>query len=251
MKRVTRSMTLDDWYWTLQVGSAFTALAAFAFLVGTTLVGRTITRRDAARLVSLETELVAAKTALSAQQERTATAFMRFREAMLPRQIPLMGSNGDGPTRAAIRSEMANFVGTHVEIRSVAGSEPEGLAVAIAAVARSAGWIADIGAALAPNSMAAITGGVRVVTLEPNLFGSFFDPPGTPARTPSVSPLGQAAQALVKFLELDLGGPHRPMGVTWSPETIRPMEGSADRITVMVGPIAVETMLPTQLLNLK
>lgn len=90
MIAVIRSMGSDGWYWWLQVGSAGAALLVFAFLTGTILVGRSINKRDAARLVTLEAHLMDAKVLLAAQQERAARAeqsLLELQERTKPRSL--------------------------------------------------------------------------------------------------------------------------------------------------------------------
>src|SRR5206468_3696065 len=90
MISVIRSMSSDDWYWLLQVGSAVTALIAFGILAATALVGRSINRRDSARLISLETDLTKTKLALSLQEQATADskrALLELQERMDDRKF--------------------------------------------------------------------------------------------------------------------------------------------------------------------
>jgi hypothetical protein len=218
MISVMRSMTLDDWYWLLQVASAGTAFVAFVLLALTVIAGRKINARDSGRLLGMETDLVQTKLELSKQQERAAKAeqdVLAVRRAMVPRRIIFGSRDNDESVRAPLFEAVAKHTGTLAVLQWAPELEAQALAGDIAQVLKQSGWKVRLTSeAESRISNVYFATGVHIFTMEhlpaEASNGVYFS-----LTNPSTA--GKAAQALESLLKLDLGPPHGPpfAGVRW------------------------------------
>jgi len=139
---------------------------------------------------------------------------LKLQSILLPRRVPIRPKEDDS-VRVARYTEVVKYSQTYALIQPVPDFEAQTLALDISSALINSGWVTDIvGEDRTDIPPRLIRSGVRIVTLEPSrTFKS-----GSRTVTPSKS--GQAANALVNLLSLDLAPPSGPesLGVRWEPE---------------------------------
>jgi hypothetical protein len=253
-------MSVESWNSIFQWGSVLLIAVTFVFGAGALWTGNRINARQTERLVVLETELAAAKTALVEQQERTAMAQQSvtlLKAAISPRWLNI--KEGDDEGHAKRVAEVRKYAGTVVAIQAVPDLEAEKLAGQMAAGLKSCGWNVVI---LTPDSprvpVGFIQSGVVVTTLEQApVFPKPTDPADTKISMPPFSRAALAAQALVADWETTLGPPFGPQffGIHWEPSY--PLDSEVpsywlrggfkfpkDGVLVLVGQQPIEYLMP-------
>ncbi|PYR52382.1 MAG: hypothetical protein DMF89_02695 [Acidobacteria bacterium] len=153
MPSLLRSLTLDDWYWWLQVALTVAILVAGGLSVVTIQTGRALHKRDSARLSSLEGDLVSARVELGRQQDAAAVAEKVADELMTAVQSGATDEGGAGPhRRVPERSLTLEQRTTLIQLLSAAPGdvqvvglaldpESQGFAGELVAAFRAGGWV--------------------------------------------------------------------------------------------------------------
>jgi hypothetical protein len=152
MPSLLRSLTLDDWYWWLQVALTVATLVAGGLSVVTIQTGRALHKRDSVRLSSLEGDLISTRVELVQQREAAAVAERLADKLMTAVQSGATDEGGAGPrSRVPDRSLTLEQRTTLIQLLSadkgevqVVGlafdPESQGFAGELAAALRAGGW---------------------------------------------------------------------------------------------------------------